>query len=64
MVYGPRSISCPCCEMEVHSGTKFMYLKCCRSVYHSKCIGVWLMCQKFCPNSQCGEIIKLGQYCI
>lgn len=61
-VYGPSSTSCPCCEMEVRHGTKFLFLRCCKSLYHQKCIEVWLMCQKFCPNKKCGEVIKISQY--
>ena len=33
-VYGPSSTSCPCCEMEVRHGTKFLFLRCCKSLYH------------------------------
>ena len=62
-MFGPRSIDCPCCEMEVRTGAgKFLFLKCCRMVFHEKCIGVWLMCSQFCPNKKCNEIIKLAQY--
>ena len=62
VVAGPRDTSCPCCESEVRAGDKFMFLKCCKSIYHQKCIGVWLMCQKFCPNKNCRQIINIKNY--
>lgn len=62
LIYGARSPDCPCCEMEVRNSQSFLYLRCCRTLYHQKCIEVWMMCQKFCPNKKCGEIIKVSQY--
>ena len=63
VIFGPRSTDCQCCDMKVSTGNKFLFLKCCRSLYHQKCIGVWLMCQKFCPNKKCSEMIRINQYC-
>ena len=33
-MYGPRSTDCLCCDMQIHKGVKFLFLKCCRTVYH------------------------------
>lgn len=60
MMFGPRTLTCPCCEMNVNEGDSYLFVKCCRSVFHENCIGVWFMCQRFCPNKKCGTIIDIN----